>query len=116
MSTPSSPPFQVMEDMADIFSKVDKGGEGVCVQVRGERGRRWEKARRICAYILHLHTRLSSHLSTPQALILRAPEALLLFLPERTYPLASYPYPSTPVHTAGLDPGCSGGPARVPEH
>lgn len=23
-----------MEDMADIFSKVDKGGEGVCVQVR----------------------------------------------------------------------------------
>ncbi len=23
----------VMEDMADIFSKVDKGGEGVCVQV-----------------------------------------------------------------------------------
>lgn len=24
----------VMEDMADIFSKVDKGGEGVCVQVR----------------------------------------------------------------------------------
>ena len=24
-----------MEDMADIFSKVDKGGEGVCVQVRG---------------------------------------------------------------------------------
>ncbi len=25
----------VMEDMADIFSKVDKGGEGVCVQVSG---------------------------------------------------------------------------------
>jgi hypothetical protein len=24
----------VMKDMADIFSKVDKGGEGVCVQVR----------------------------------------------------------------------------------
>lgn len=24
-----------MADMADIFSKVDKGGEGVCVQVRG---------------------------------------------------------------------------------
>ena len=24
----------VMDDMADIFSKVDKGGEGVCVQVR----------------------------------------------------------------------------------
>jgi hypothetical protein len=23
----------VMEDMADIFSKVDKGGDGVCVQV-----------------------------------------------------------------------------------
>ena len=23
----------VMEDMADIFSKVDRGGEGVCVQV-----------------------------------------------------------------------------------
>jgi translation initiation factor 5B len=22
-----------MADMADIFSKVDKGGEGVCVQV-----------------------------------------------------------------------------------
>lgn len=22
-----------MEDMADIFSKVDKGGDGVCVQV-----------------------------------------------------------------------------------
>ncbi len=28
----------VMEDMADIFSKVDKGGEGVCVQVREGRG------------------------------------------------------------------------------
>ena len=27
----------VMEDMADIFSKVDKGGEGVCVQVRAGR-------------------------------------------------------------------------------
>jgi hypothetical protein len=27
----------VMEDMADIFSKIDKGGEGVCVQV-GRRG------------------------------------------------------------------------------
>jgi hypothetical protein len=25
----------VMADMADIFSKVDKGGEGVCVQVGG---------------------------------------------------------------------------------
>ena len=33
----------VMDDMADIFSKVDKGGEGVCVQVRERRDGGWDQ-------------------------------------------------------------------------
>ena len=108
MSTPSSPPFQVMEDMADIFSKVDKGGEGVCVQVtRGgaERG----GARRIWIWMIWIWIWICTlypinprhpppHLSTPQASTLGALEALLEFLSTKEVNIAVAGINIGPVH------------------
>ena len=95
------PPFQVMEDMADIFSKVDKGGEGVCVQVtRGgaERG----GARRIWIWVCTLYPinprHPPPHLSTPQASTLGALEALLEFLSTKEVNIAVAGINIGPVH------------------
>jgi len=41
-----------MADMADIFSKVDKGGEGVCVQVREARACACRSHRPLCQALL----------------------------------------------------------------